>query len=70
MAATDQIERRHRALMQLTEWRRWKEKRDELVRQAAAAGISKADIAVIVGVRRATVYNILARQDGGVRSGE
>ena len=61
----DLIERRHQALMELAEFAKWMARRDELVRNAAAAGIPKADIAAIIRTRRSTVYEILARQEAG-----
>ena len=47
------------------ELRRWAEtnaRRDEVVREAAAAGVSIHQIQEITGIRRATIIGILARR--------
>lgn len=57
------LERRSHALRMLSECADWIGKRDELLRQAVDAGVTKTDAAAVLGVNRSTVYEILARQE-------
>jgi DNA invertase Pin-like site-specific DNA recombinase len=43
----------------LAEWRECNERRDELIREAHAAGLSESDIALLSGVSRSTVRRVL-----------
>lgn len=70
MATVDRIKRQNQALMNLVEYAKWKARRDDLVREAVEAGITKSDVAVIIGVTRSTVYDILARGQDGVSAGK
>lgn len=61
METADGLQRKGHALRMLSECADWIGKRDELVRQAAADGVAKADIARVLKITRSTVYEILAR---------
>ena len=57
----DRSARQHRALQALADYRAVMDTRDGLIRDAVAAGVSKAVIARIIGVSRQHVYVMLAR---------
>ena len=65
MTTMQEIERQMAARQKLIDWHIVMQTRDGLVREAADAGMSKAEIAQIVGCRRSTVYEILARHEAG-----
>jgi hypothetical protein len=44
---------------ELTEYRRWVDGRDDMVRRANAAGVSKNRIHVLTGIARTTLDRIL-----------
>ena len=47
----------------LTQWRQATERRDTLVRQAHAAGLSINRIHILTGIGRSTIYRILAETE-------
>jgi len=48
------------AMEMLDAWRRWDERRDELVRQAFAARLTRAEIHRITGLAVTTINRIIA----------
>lgn len=48
---------------ELTEYRRWADGRDDMVRRAQAAGVSKNRIHVLTGIARTTIDRILKEED-------
>ncbi|MEU4967760.1 DUF6003 family protein [Streptomyces smyrnaeus] len=48
---------------ELTEFRRWADGRDDMVRRARAAGVSKHRIHVLTGIARTTIDRILKEED-------
>ena len=48
---------------ELTEYRRWSDGRDDLVRRANAVGVSKNRIHVLTGIARTTIDRILKGED-------
>lgn len=59
------LQHRSHALRMLSECADWIGKRDELVRQAIDAGVTKTDVAKVLKISRDTVYEILARLEAG-----
>lgn len=48
---------------ELTEFRRWSDGRDDMVRRARSAGVSKHRIHVLTGIARTTIDRILKEED-------
>lgn len=48
---------------ELTEYRRWADGRDGMVRRARAVGVSKHRIHVLTGIARTTIDRILKEED-------
>lgn len=48
---------------ELAEYRRWADGRDDMVRRANAAGVSKNRIHVLTGIARTTIDRILKEED-------
>jgi len=61
---SDRIEAKRAAYLALAEWSTagGPVRRNEVIRQAAAVGIPKSEIAVIVGLSRAHVYEIIGKK--------
>lgn len=57
----ERVTRRRKAMSDLVSFGEWYRKKDAIIREAAAAGIGKQEIADMIGIHRSTVYDILAR---------
>lgn len=65
MSVEQRLEARHEALLSLVQCAWYLRERDNLIRSAADAGVSKAEIARILGLHRQTVSDITNRKPGG-----
>ena len=65
MSVEETLEARHRALMSLLHCAHYMRERDNLIRHAASLGITKTEIARILGMNRGHVSEIANRKEQG-----
>ena len=65
MSVEERLEARHQALLSLVQCAWYLRERDNLIRGAVTADVSKAEIARILGMSRQQVSEIANRKPGG-----